>query len=102
MDGDIIVRNNLNELWNTDIKDYAIGAVPDQSEGLIVFYNRLKYPPRLGYFNSGVLLINLKYWRDNNLTEQFNKFLQTYPERVVFHDQDILKYTLRIRKNLYH
>lgn len=98
LDGDIIVRNNLNELWNADIKDYAIGAVPDQNEGLIAFYNRLKYPQRLGYFNSGVLLINLKYWRDNNLTEQFNKFLQTYPERIVFHDQDILNYTLRNKK----
>lgn len=98
LDGDIIVRNNLNELWNTEIKDYAIGAVPDQNEGLIGFYNRLKYPQRLGYFNAGVLLINLKYWRDNNLTEQFNKFLQTYPERIILHDQDILNYVLRTKK----
>ena len=32
LDGDIIVRHSLLPLWNTNLKDYAIGAVPDAFE----------------------------------------------------------------------
>lgn len=98
LDGDIIVRGNLKDLWETDIENYAVGVIPDQSEGLIHFYNRLKYPQRLGYFNSGVLLINLDYWRKYNLIRQFYDFLQKYPERIQLHDQDILNYVLKDQK----
>ena len=98
LDCDIIVRQNLLELWNTDIEEYAIGYVADQNEGLISFYNLLKYPQNLGYFNSGVLLINLDYWRNHNLLEEYLEFLKNYPERALTFDQDVLNYVLRNRK----
>ena len=60
-DGDIIVRHSLTELWNTDVSGYALAAVPDMREGVIDRYNRLKYSPSWGYFNSGMLLINFTF-----------------------------------------
>ncbi len=33
LDGDIIVRGSLKDLWNIDIDDYAVGTVPDMDEG---------------------------------------------------------------------
>jgi len=95
LDCDIIVCNNLNELWNTDIAFYAIAAVPDMNEGQIFFYNRLRYSQNMGYFNAGVLLINLNYWRENGILDRYIQFASSYPERVVYHDQDIMNYVLK-------
>lgn len=98
LDCDMIVRYSLAELWNTDIEDYAIGCVADQNEGSIYLYNVLRYSQCLGYFNSGVLLVNLDYWRKNNLLEEYLDFLRKYPERALTFDQDVLNYVLRNRK----
>lgn len=102
LDCDIIVRHNLAELWNIDIDDYAVGCVTDQYDGLIYPYNRLRYPQNLGYFNSGVLLVNLDYWRENHLLEKFIDFLGKYPERALAFDQDVLNYVLRNKKRNCH
>lgn len=95
LDCDIVVEDSLKELWNIDLTNKAIAAVPDTSTYDIQYYNRLKYEYELGYFNAGVLLINLKYWRENNLMKVFIEYMKMYPERLVCHDQDVLNYTLR-------
>lgn len=89
LDGDIAVTGSLSELWNTDISDCAVGGVTDMSEA-IQEYSRLGYPSEFGYFNSGVLLINLKYWRKNKVVDTFQKIMTETPERIKFHDQDVL------------
>ena len=107
LDGDIIVRQSLMELWETDISDCAIAAAPDYCDGAIEFFNRLKYSPQLGYFNSGVMLINLAYWREHNVISLFNQVLNERSNDIVYHDQDVLnmlfckcKCTLPIKYNL--
>lgn len=89
LDGDIIVRHSLLPLWNTNLKDYAVGAVP-ASEGNPEHYLRLNYPPQLGYFNAGVLLINLKYWREHDVVKDFMYILQKFADKLQLHDQDVL------------
>lgn len=95
LDGDIIVTDSLNELWATDMHDKAIAAVPDSYNNKIEHYNRLHYPQPMGYFNAGVLLINLDYWRANNVTDAFCKYASTRPDSLYCHDQDILNYVFR-------
>lgn len=90
LDGDIIVRGSLLNLWRMPMDDIAVGAAQDSQEGIVSYFNRLHYPSAKGYFNAGVLLINLHYWRENNLQEQFLDFVSKYPERIVLNDQDIL------------
>ena len=98
LDSDIIVRHSLLSLWETDIDGYAVAAVNDFLESIIRTYNRLKYPPYLGYFNSGVLLLNLKYWRANDVHSEIISFMKNHYEDILFCDQDILNYVLRERK----
>lgn len=102
LDCDTIVRHSLKDLWSTDITDYAVGGVTDVFEGLICHYNRLRYPQPLGYFNSGVLLINLAYWRKYKLQDLFLDYLKKYPERLKYYDQDVLNYVLREKKKTLH
>ena len=97
IDGDIIVRHNLKELWETDITDYAIGAVVNQSLSK-QFWKRLGYPKEKGYFNSGMLLINLKYWRNHKLSDLFIKYIKENPDKLRYPDQDVLNVILQDSK----
>jgi lipopolysaccharide biosynthesis glycosyltransferase len=98
LDGDIIVRHSLLSLWNVDLGDNAVGAAMDVCDGDIKRYNRLKYPFEKGHFNTGVLLINLKYWRDNHVEKAFMKYLTEFPDRIVFADQDVMNVIFQDKK----
>jgi lipopolysaccharide biosynthesis glycosyltransferase len=98
LDGDIIVRHSVLPLWNSDLTNLAVGVVMDTRDGDIVRYNRLRYSYKKGYFNSGVLLINLKYWRDNNTVNEFVEYLNNYPERIICEDQDVMNVVLQDKK----
>ena len=98
LDGDIIVRHSLLSLWNTDLTDYAVGTVMDVCDGDIKIYNRLRYSYQKGYFNSGVLFINLKYWRENHIVKEFIEYLTHYPERIKQEDQDVMNVVLQDKK----
>lgn len=88
-DCDLIVRHSLNDLWNTNLGNYSVGVVPDVAEGVIDKYNRLRYQPTKGYFNSGVILINLKKWREESVLNNFLQFIETHPDWIKLHDQDV-------------
>lgn len=90
LDGDCIVRHSLLPLWNLDFEDNAIAAVPDCKEGDIMKYNRLRYSPQLGYFNAGVMLINLDYWRMHGVVEMFTDFAINHHDQIKSEDQDVL------------
>lgn len=89
-DGDIIVRGSLRPVWDIDLTGFAIAAAADCVETRIDLYNRLRYPSEKGYFNSGVLLINLEYWRNHKVTNEFNDFINNRTEDIIYHDQDVL------------
>lgn len=109
LDGDIIVRHSLLPLWNTDLKDYAVGTVPDviEIEYSKEYSKRLNYPSQHGYFNAGVLLVNLEYWREHKVVTDFFSFIQKYADILECRDQDVLnalfhdkKVVLPIKYNL--
>jgi len=93
LDCDIVVRKSLEELWNTDISNYALGAV-HQVYDEIVNAHRLGYPVRYGYFNAGVLLINIDYWRKNNIQKILINYLVNNYNTIKYHDQDALNANL--------
>lgn len=98
LDGDIIVRQSLRPLWDINLDHAAIAATPESNSALDSFYERLGYPKETGYFNAGVLVINLEYWRSHNLLSEFKDFMEYHAEQIVFYDQDVLNYILRERK----
>ena len=74
MDCDIVVLNDISEFWNTDITQYAIGCIEDIGSDEEEYYSRLQYDKKYYYFNSGVLLINLKYWREHKIDEMCEQY----------------------------
>lgn len=98
LDGDIIVRKQLLPLWNVDLTNNAIAAVSDISPDDQHACNRLEYDPCLGYINAGVLLINLRYWREHNASNMFSEYIESHYDKIVLHDQDVLNYVFRDNK----
>jgi lipopolysaccharide biosynthesis glycosyltransferase len=90
LDCDMIVDGDLKELWNIDIENYALAGVRDSENDNIRLYNRLGYEQSLGYINSGVLLINLKEWRKDNILTTAIKALTSSPLKYQYHDQDFI------------
>ena len=97
LDEDMIVRHNLSELWNMPLEEVAVAAVPNQSD-CGRFWERLNYEKSNGYFNSGVLLLNLDYIRTHHLTDSFIDYIKNYPERLLCPDQDVLNFVLKDSK----
>lgn len=96
MDCDMVVRGSLQPLWNTDMTDKAIGAVYQFNAWAIKnnSFERLSYDAKYGYFNAGMLLINLAYWRENKVTEQLMSFIKENYSQIHSHDQDVLNAVL--------
>ena len=88
LDSDIIVRKSLNELWQSDLSDHALAAVKDEGDGIQKAVGW--WPAGTRYFNSGVLLINLEFWRQNSVSERAITFIRDNPEKVTYWDQDAL------------
>lgn len=90
LDCDIIIRKSIDDLWKTDIDNHAIGAVYQVSHDTISNAERLGYSESYGYFNAGVLLINVEFWRDHSISSKLIEFLNNKKEDILYHDQDAL------------
>jgi len=69
-DVDVIVRQSLVGLWETELGHAAVGAVRDAYTPTIAAglrWRELGVEPHLPYFNSGVLCIPLRRWRDERV-----------------------------------
>lgn len=98
LDGDIVVDGPIRELWDWDIEQYAIGAVIDESFCNGEIYTRLGLDNTNPYFSAGVLLLNLKYWRDKDVSNRCMKCISNNPDILSFHDQDTLNIVLKDEK----
>lgn len=92
LDCDLICQSDLRELWETELGDSPVAAVDDIPRPWQHQQERLGYDQSFRYFNSGVLLINLDWWRRNAVIDGFLKFIKESPEKIQFHDQDVLNY----------
>ncbi len=94
LDCDIVVNASLADLYNIDITNSSAAVVDDMCSGLDSNFTRLNYASELCYFNSGVLLINLDYWREYGIFSQFKKYVRNHKEHILWPDQDVLNAVL--------
>jgi len=64
LDSDTIVLGSLEPLWNLDIQTMAIAAAPN------VWGNPNNSQDRNPYLNAGVLVYNMKVWKEEQLSEK--------------------------------
>ena len=88
LDSDLVVNSSLEELYELEIDDYLLAAEGSRKNG---------------YFNSGVMLINLERWRNENISEKTIEWAKENEDKLPHWDQSALNHIvgsdfLRINK----
>lgn len=94
IDGDTICTDSLEELYSTDLTGFSMAACTDARTDDTEIFNRLDYPLEAGYFTAGLLLINIDYWRKNDIQNKCLKFISENKSICTWHDQDALNKVL--------
>ncbi|MEI0581571.1 glycosyltransferase family 8 protein [Brachyspira pilosicoli] len=103
LDADIIVLEDISKLYNIDIENYLAGVVFDMNIDLVLarewliskgvtlkeYFEKTLNKTTTNYFNAGVLLLNLKKIREDNIAEKLWKFAEE-KSPLEFQDQDVL------------
>lgn len=72
LDCDVIVKGDIRTLYNYPLNGKVIGAVENPG---FERYNQLKIPVECGYFNAGVMLIDVVKWRQQQYGRKIMRFL---------------------------
>lgn len=93
LDVDMIVNTDISKLWEFDLQDYTLAAVVDVGKtvscawGGIPNYKQLAIPADAPYFNSGLMIINPKLWREKNIPQKVFKAMNDNLNFVNYADQ---------------
>ncbi len=92
LDCDMIVMRNIQEIFEIEIDNYALAATMDSFP--YTEKHRLQLHMEVGErtFCSGIMLVNLKYWREHNVETGLLEYAKRHREEVFLHDQDVLNY----------
>lgn len=92
LDSDIVIPGDISELYHTELGDNLLGACPDHSiedvPELIKHMEQGLGISRYEYFNSGILVMNMKRLREVNYSSEFLRLLTTYHFDTIAPDQD--------------
>lgn len=88
-DCDTVVIGPLDELWKVKFREneFVAGVLDTVSEKIIT---NIGIKKNGSYINAGMLLINLKKWRENKIQKQFMDFIDHYNGKVPHHDQGVI------------
>lgn len=101
LDADMLCLSDLRPLWETDLQGNILGAVTDlaiptfSSPRGVRCFHQLGLPAGAAYFNAGMLLIDLKLWRESEVSQSTLDYLGRHP--VHFLHQEALNVVLRDR-----
>jgi lipopolysaccharide biosynthesis glycosyltransferase len=91
LDTDILVLDDLTELYQWQLNDHPVAAVYDV---YVKTAHQIGIRDENNYFNSGVLLIDVEQWKRQRISEKAFEYLSAFPERILFVDQDALNAVL--------
>ncbi len=91
LDCDVVVLSSLMPLFSTGLEEYCAAMVVDEKGE--------RHRIRLGipgkhYYNSGVVLMNCKKWREDGIEGKLFEWAGRNSDKIVFADQDILNAVL--------
>lgn len=93
LDVDIIALGDITALYETDLENYALGAVSEEQTNPRNAQERrenLNLNSLHSYFNAGVLLIDVQKWIKEDIFSRLCECEQKYRDTIKWADQDIL------------
>ena len=95
LDADTLIASSIDELFQIPLENVAIGAAKDQQNFITATKQRIGLPQQHTYVCSGVLLMNLSYWREHNIAQQILDWAIANAHRLGCPDQDAINVVLR-------
>lgn len=99
LDSDILCLNSFGELFEKNFYNNIAGVVSD-SDDMLKYARKNFNLNSMYYFNSGFLIIDLKNWRKNNISERAVKALKE-KNKFKYYDQDVLNILLENKTILF-
>ncbi len=92
IDGDTIISDSIARLLSTDISGYGGAAILDANNNCKILNG---FNKKSEYFNAGIFLMNLKYWRENDIYSKILHEITRRQGKSIDHDQSILNCVLK-------
>lgn len=92
LDCDMTIMGDISELFEIELSKYALAAclddMPHNNQ------HRLQLHMQVGErtFNTGMMMCNLKYWRDHASVERMVEYAKRPKKQILLHDQDVFNY----------
>ena len=83
LDSDMIVQTSLAPLYETDIEGKYAAVVAESKSRSILTHDK-------PYFNAGMILMNVKKYREDYIEEQIKELAKTRLKEMTFLEQDML------------
>jgi lipopolysaccharide biosynthesis glycosyltransferase len=99
IDADTNITGSLEDLFCSDMGDCPVAATKDIANSDLMTKESALHGVELGrdYFNAGMMLIDLRRWRAENIADKAIDYANRHPERMVFWDQSTLNKVLYLR-----
>jgi len=102
LDCDTLVLDSVRPLWEIDLGDSEVAAVGNVFPPDLLHRTEELGLTEHGYFNSGVLLMNLDAWRSSSCAGRIASLARDHPELIIFPDQDALNIVLAATRTPLH
>ncbi len=93
LDSDIIILGSIDNLYNCDLSNFFVAAAGETIS--CKDRERLEFFDDEQYFNAGILVVNLKKWRESNIESNLVDFIKNHSSKIKYWDQDVLNYCLK-------
>ncbi len=93
LDSDVIALDDIKKLWDQDLDGFETGMVADIGYSQTNFDNctkNLGVSPEHIWANAGMILLDCKKWRENNISEKLLKIGREKKEHLLTLNEDIL------------
>jgi len=94
LDCDILCLGDLEELWHESLDGQPVAAVYDPTVTEVtemgLEYELIGTDLKDGYFNSGVMVVDVEQWREEGVAGHISRHIQENPKFGRFHDQSRL------------
>lgn len=106
LDADIVVVDDISKLYFEELGENLLGAITDDVVNANESFKQyaisvLGIKPE-NYFNSGILVMNLEKFREENVESKFVHLLSKYNFDTIAPDQDYLNYLCRGKVKYIH
>ncbi len=96
LDCDTIINGDMLPMWRAPLDDNIVAGVQDTVDRF--FLNAVGLPEDTRYVNAGILLLNLRVWREEDMQSKFLDYIKEKGGNVPHHDQGVINHVSGVRR----